>query len=708
MRNFIFIWIAFAINAYGAYGQVSHGGEPYSWKAKSINDIPLHRVQLSTPDRSKSEAILKSRREEGQAFSYGFQRFKLINVLTEGQWESLPDGSRVCRLAVISPGAAMLSLQFSQFDMEPGAKLFLYSSDRKNFIGSFTEANELPSGDWATSLLPGQEVVVEYHEPARRTNASRALIIESLTHSVFDIFDSRKEGSAKDYWPGYPASPCHNNVVCPIGNAWQDQAKSVAMFLRPDGGGCSGLLLNNTANDGTPYFYLANHCYVPTESQWVFYFNYESPSCIGDTGPTTQTMVGGALRAIENYKDFTLLELFSQPPASFGVYYAGWDATGAQPLNETVIHHPLYDVKKISFDYDPAITYVYTWNPAWYPPGSITNLWGCTWDSGIVEAVSSGAPLFDQNQRMIGHMNEGLNTCATVQNEVTGCAKFADCWNGPAPSVRLRDWLDPGNTTMVSDGYDPNGSPPVGVTVPVIVGLQGPMDPANGLMHDSLRRRSLLPMMEPYTALGYAHVNGGGGEMTDVDMLNTTGTGAPVDWILVEFRDQGNWNNVVATRSGMLLSNGQVVEPDDPTPLTFNVSAGNYYVAIRHRNHLPIITAAPVSISNSMLTLDLTSTPSVVFGGAAAFTQVGALYTMVAGDCSGDNEVKYIGNDNDRDIILQDIGGSVPTNSVTGYYLSDVNLDGGIKYIGSDNDRDMILINIGGSSPTVVRSAYFP
>ena len=45
---------------------------------------------------------------------------------------------------------------------------------------------------------------------------------------------------------------------------------------------------------------------------------------------------------------------------------------------------------------------------------------------------------------------------------------------------------------------------------------------------------------------------------------------------------------------------------------------------------------------------------------------------------------------------------STPTNVVTGYYAEDVNLDGFVKYVGENNDRDPILQLIGGSTPTNV------
>ena len=70
--------------------------------------------------------------------------------------------------------------------------------------------------------------------------------------------------------------------------------------------------------------------------------------------------------------------------------------------------------------------------------------------------------------------------------------------------------------------------------------------------------------------------------------------------------------------------------------------------------------------------------------------------------------MKYVGNNNDRDPILARIGGTVPTNTVSGYYNEDVNLDGVVKYVGANNDRDITLQNIGGTMPTAVRMEQMP
>ena len=48
------------------------------------------------------------------------------------------------------------------------------------------------------------------------------------------------------------------------------------------------------------------------------------------------------------------------------------------------------------------------------------------------------------------------------------------------------------------------------------------------------------------------------------------------------------------------------------------------------------------------------------------------------------------------------------TNTASGYLREDVNLDAVTKYTGAENDRDIILQNIGGTIPTNVRNAQLP
>jgi hypothetical protein len=122
------------------------------------------------------------------------------------------------------------------------------------------------------------------------------------------------------------------------------------------------------------------------------------------------------------------------------------------------------------------------------------------------------------------------------------------------------------------------------------------------------------------------------------------------------------------------------------------------------------MTAATVALDPFGTTVDLRSTGTPTFGTDARKPFAGAFPAQLlwTGDSSFDGIIKYTGADNDRDPILQAIGGLVPTNEVTGYLPTDVDLDGRVRYTGVDNDRDRILQNIGGVAPTNIRIEQLP
>jgi lysyl endopeptidase len=146
---------------------------------------------------------------------------------------------------------------------------------------------------------------------------------------------------------------CNINVNCPEGDPWQVEKRGVALIVNGSFAVCSGTLVNNTAQDGTPYFLTANHC-LGGENNWIFYFNHETAGCTGSTGPVDQSISGSTLRASNGGSDVALLELSATPPTNFNVQYCGWDNSDDLTVTETTsIHHPSGDLKKICFDNDP-------------------------------------------------------------------------------------------------------------------------------------------------------------------------------------------------------------------------------------------------------------------------------------------------------------------------------------------------------------------
>ena len=198
---------------------------------------------------------------------------------------------------------------------------------------------------------------------------------------------------------------------------------------------CTGALVNNTAQDLEPYFLTANHC-LGGNNSWIFMFNYESPSCTNQNGPTNMTVSGSTLLANSSSSDFALLRLNENPPENYNVHYAGWDISGNTPNTPVGIHHPSGDIKKISFDYNNA--------------SNAGNYWDVNqWEDGTTEPGSSGSPLFDGNsQRIIGQLYGGTASCTSITYDTYG--KTSVSWN-----LGMSQYLDPFNTGQnYVDGID--------------------------------------------------------------------------------------------------------------------------------------------------------------------------------------------------------------------------------------------------------------
>jgi|GEM_PF-1991441 len=235
--------------------------------------------------------------------------------------------------------------------------------------------------------------------------------------------------------------------------------------------------------------------------------------------------------------------------------------------------------------------------------------------------------------------------------------------------------------------------------------LSGPYDPTTQLMSDQLRTSSLVPLAEPYAALGYVHYGSAGGSLNP-SLLSTTGNNAIVDWVMVELRHLSS--SVVVSRCALIQREGDIVGLDGTSTLSFPAAAGSYYVVVRHRNHLGVMTASPIALSATTTTIDFTN-PATPTYGTNAQNNISGTMVLWPGDANRNGTVQYTGIGNDRDPVLVAIGGSVATNTVTNIYSPlDINMNGTISYTGLGNDRDVILQTIGGSVASATRVQQLP
>lgn len=271
-----------------------------------------------------------------------------------------------------------------------------------------------------------------------------------------------------------------------------------------------------------------------------------------------------------------------------------------------------------------------------------------------------------------------------------------------ATKVITRTWSaedECGNSTSYSQEISCEG-----VSLRLISILQGAMldNAGDGLMRDDLRKKGLLPMEEPYAAINrFQHVAGGGGEkITDISILADNGANSIVDWVFVELRDAGDVNNVIATKSALIQRDGDVVTTRGDTLLHFtNTRIGDYFVAIRHRNHLGIISLDTYTFSPSEVPfVDFTFNFTPVVGDHSS-VEMDDLESLWSGDLNSDGKVIYQGPNNDIFFMFlhvlrnEDNQDFLPNFISRGYTNDDFNLDGSVIYQGPSNDRARLLFN---------------
>ena len=432
-------------SSYCAMAQMSYGGEPYTFKNQGTISLQVPTIEVDALDVDALLAEDASIEGKSHALRIGVTKDVNYSNSNSGRVDVLPDGSRLWRLAFHMDKATFTSMNFSTFEIPDGAELYFYTPDQEFVIGKFTNQNTMEDGTFYPQEIPGEDVIVEYYEPANAAFRGQ-LVIDQISQGYYNFFHLKGvEGHL-----GNAEGTCHPNAICYDGT-WHDQIQSVVCYTMTSGGYvymCSGAMVNNTARDGKQYLLSANHCYEG--GTWKFYFNYQSSSCTGSSGNWTQTATGFTLRAKDDgnsSSDFMLVEITGTINPAFNVFLAGWTTATTTPTNATscgAIHHPGGDIKKFSV-------------PQNINNGSLagySKFWIANWATatGATEQGSSGSPLFNKDKLIVGQLYAGGSSCDDpTQWDLYG--KFANSWqnnNNTSNAKKLKPWLDPNSTGATS------------------------------------------------------------------------------------------------------------------------------------------------------------------------------------------------------------------------------------------------------------------
>lgn len=394
-------------------------------------------------------------------YRYGAVVETRLTSTRNGLWERLPSGDWLWRLRLHSEGASSLSVGFRHFDLPDGAILYVHDLEQGTIRGPYTSADATAGEHW-TPFVRGSDLVIEMQVP-RGQRAEVDIEVGQVVHGYRPIRPGATSGVPSK------SGACNVDVACEQADPWTLQVRSVGRYSYVDNGAaflCSGSLVNNTAEDKTPYFLTAEHCISTPQnaSSMVFYWNYQNSTCrtrgtsengtVTDDSPDDQTSSGAVLRArygnyhdqdiIRGKPDISLVEVDDSIPSSYQLFFSGWSRRGMGADRGVTIHHPAGHGKRISFEDDPLAKTAYGESG-----GGETHLRVGDWDLGTTEAGSSGGPLYNSNQKVIGVLSGGLAGCETSSSANDN--DLPDWYGRVAPAFEtgdyqnstLADWLDP-------------------------------------------------------------------------------------------------------------------------------------------------------------------------------------------------------------------------------------------------------------------------
>lgn len=450
--------------------QISHGGEPLFARNNTDNDLLRNSMiipfmEMPTFDVDSALYIDEYNRENMRGnFTFAHKFFTKIKKGVDGNQFTLDDGTKVWQVGIRSEGAYSINLLFTQFHLPKGGRLFIYNKDYSHIIGSFTEKNNTPAQILPIRPVAGEAIIVEYSEPAD-AEFEGVLEIGEVNHDFLGIL--RAEPLADP-----SGSDCMIDVLCE--DVDEELLRSTVMLIINGTITCSGSLINNTENDGAPYLLTAVHCFnqtlSPQNDQYyidkagtvIAFFNYNRPICgTSARGTEEMSLASSTPRIIMENKDLALLEFQEKPPVHYNVYYAGWNVDGGNSNSPyTNIHHPKGAVKKMG---------IRNGNLSLSTPSlsgqTFDNLshWRvASWNVGSTYGGSSGSPLFDNNNLIVGGLSGGSSVCSGTNPGSGNDYFFALHKAWLDTDYSLQSYLNPKEKNVNQwQGFDPHANRPV-------------------------------------------------------------------------------------------------------------------------------------------------------------------------------------------------------------------------------------------------------
>jgi lysyl endopeptidase len=422
------------------------------WSDTPLDQQTVPSIELPTFSEENRNEV-RSKPVNGP-LQYGIVEPVNVNTSRGGRWSQWTAETAIWRTKITAPGALNMSAALEMTALPDGAEVYLYGRDYNNVRGPY-QADHWRTKEFWTPHVQGEDLYLEVTVPSARKQQV-SLRVTNVVRGFLPMDQALRGQSAK-------AGACNIDVACAEADPWRDQVDSVVSYTF-NGFVCTGSLVNTTSATLRPYVLTAEHCIsnASEANSMVFYFNYQNPTCRTpgsaesedrtEDDRTDQTLSGATLRmangntgtqgTIRGGPDVTLVEINEDIPSAYGAFYNGWSIEDRTQSRSVTIHHPQGDGKRISFEEDP--TTITSYLEASTPAGA-THFRVADWDEGTTEGGSSGSPLYDENQRVVGVLSGGFALCGNDAPDWYG--RISEAWtSGPDDTSNLQPWLDPGNT----------------------------------------------------------------------------------------------------------------------------------------------------------------------------------------------------------------------------------------------------------------------
>jgi Trypsin-like peptidase domain/Fibronectin type III domain len=401
-------------------GMIASGSDNAGMRTRADTDLPSVRygshIDLSQPSVTLEQ--LDARSLSLKPNQIGINRSVGVSPNTRAQTFVNPDGSQVIVLIIKSSGASGMGVHFRNFALVDGEEVYVYGAAADSIVlGPFTDKGPWGSGEFWSGTVDGDTIVIEFY---KKTDESRqGFEIFEVSHILAEL-DLRLRSNEPD------VLNCEVDASCFAG----PEKNAVGRILFNDNGVflCTGTLLNNSAQDGTPYFLTANHCVnsqAVAETVEVYWF-YQTTSCnSGVLRNWVHSPPGANLLATQGSNDFSLLRLQNNAPA--GAFFSGWTSV-VQPVGTNVfgLHHPDgYVPPSVNSYLRRSTGNIMSTNENCL---NLVNGYAIGWTSGSAEPGSSGSGLWNSNGYLIGVLSCGPIP-ARCNNPDAGFSKFANFYS---------------------------------------------------------------------------------------------------------------------------------------------------------------------------------------------------------------------------------------------------------------------------------------